>query len=97
MIDASAVIAGQPPCGEDMAFTHSILCQVGLPRSRTGVPEFLRKPGDAWLSVQAELLDEDKGPVQQPLAYGSHAAPCMSLASRSRPMRRRSNATTHQV
>ena len=70
LIDASAAIADQPPSGEDMAFAHSILCQVGLPRSKTDAREFMRKSGDAWINVQAGWLDEGKGPVQQTLPYG---------------------------
>ena len=70
LIDASAVIAGQPPSGEDMAFTHSIFCQVGLPRSKVDGLQFLRHSGNAWMSVQAGLLDEGQGPVQQMVPYG---------------------------
>ena len=70
LIDAGAVIEGQPPSGEDMAFTHSILCQVGLPRSKVDGLHFLRHSGNAWVSVQAGLLDEGKGPVQQSVPYG---------------------------
>lgn len=70
LIDASALIVGQPPSGEDMAFTHSILCQVGLPRSKVDALHFLRHSGSAWVSVQAGFLDEGKGPVQQQVPYG---------------------------
>lgn len=70
LIDASAVISGQPPSGEDMAFTHSIFCQVGLPRSKVDGLQFLRHSGNAWMSVQAGLLDEGQGPVQQMVPYG---------------------------
>ena len=34
LIEASAEIAITPPAGEDMAFTHAVLCQVGLPRAK---------------------------------------------------------------
>lgn len=53
-----------------MAFTHSVLCQVGLPRSRVDGDQFMRRSGSAWLSVQSGLLDEGSGPVRQPLPYG---------------------------
>ena len=59
-----------PPDGEDMAFTHSVLCQVGLPRSKFDGREFMRQSGAAWINVQAGWLDEGKGPVQQPVPYG---------------------------
>ena len=69
LIEASAEIM-TPPDGEDMAFTHSVLCQVGLPRSKFDGREFIRQSGAAWISVQAGWLDEGKGPVQQPVPYG---------------------------
>lgn len=67
-----------PPTGNDMAFNHGILCQVGLPRAKVDGSHFLRQSGDAWMSVQAGLLDEGKGPVQQPVPYG--ALPRLALA-----------------
>ncbi len=70
LIDASAEIMSTPPDGEDMAFTHSVLCQVGLPRSKFDGREFMRQSGAAWINVQAGWLDEGKGPVQQPVPYG---------------------------
>ena len=70
-IDTAALIRQEPPQGDDMAFTHSILCQVGLPRSKVAGREFMRRSGDAWLVVQAGWLDEGNGPVEQPLPYGA--------------------------
>lgn len=70
-IDTAALIRQEPPQGDDMAFTHSILCQVGLPRSKVEGREFMRRSGDAWLVVQAGWLDEGNGPVEQPLPYGA--------------------------
>ncbi len=70
-IDTAALIRQEPPQGEDMAFTHSILCQVGLPRSKVAGREFMRRSGDAWLVVQAGWIDEGSGPVEQPLPYGA--------------------------
>ena len=58
------------PEGQDMAFTHAVLCQVGLPRAKVEGREFMRKSGAAWVNVQAGLLDEGKGPVVQPVPYG---------------------------
>lgn len=78
IIDASARIMEAPPTGNDMAFNHGILCQVGLPRAKVDGSHFLRQSGDAWMSVQAGLLDEGKGPVQQPVPYG--ALPRLALA-----------------
>lgn len=63
LIEASAEIATTPPTGDDMAFTHAVLCQVGLPRSKVEGREFMRQSGAAWVNVQAGYLDDGKGPV----------------------------------
>lgn len=70
ILHSAAAIATTPPEGEDMAFTHAVLCQVGLPRAAVEGREFLRQSGAAWVSVQAGYLDEGRGPVQQPVPYG---------------------------
>ena len=62
----------------DIAFQHSLLCQVGLPRSRVDGEHFLRQSGDAWLNIQAGYLDIGYGPALQPLPYG--ALPRLALA-----------------
>lgn len=53
-----------------MTFIHSVLCQVGLPRSKVEGDQFIRRSGTAWLSVQSGHLDEGKGPVKQTIPYG---------------------------
>lgn len=78
LIASAAEIAMNPPAGQDMAFTHSVLCQVGLPRSKIEGREFMRQSGAAWVNVQAGWLDEGKGPVLQPVPYG--ALPRLALA-----------------
>lgn len=78
LIEASAIIAAERPSGEDLAFTHAVLCQVGLPRSKVDGREFLRQSGSAWVNVQAGVLDEGHGPVLQPIPYG--AMPRLALA-----------------
>lgn len=78
LIEAGAEIATNPPSGEDMAFTHAVLCQVGLPRAKVEGREFMRQSGAAWVNVQAGWLDEGKGPVQQPIPYG--VMPRLALA-----------------
>lgn len=70
LVDASTQIMGKPAAGNDLAFNHGILCQVGLPRSKVSGDSFLRRSGDAWVHVQAGVLDEGKGPVQQTIPYG---------------------------
>lgn len=78
LLSSAEQIAAIPPGGEDMAFTHAVLCQVGLPRAEVNGREFMRKSGQAWVNVQAGWLDEGKGPVQQPIPYG--ATPRLALA-----------------
>lgn len=79
LLDAATDIFSNPPdLAEDMAFTHAIFCQVGLPRSKVDGREFMRQSGAAWVNVQAGYLDEGKGPVQQSIPYG--ALPRLALA-----------------
>ncbi|MCE5361266.1 MAG: replication protein [Acidithiobacillus sp.] len=78
LIEAGAQIADTPPSGDDMAFTHAVLCQVGLPRAKVEGREFIRKSGSAWVNVQAGYLDEGNGPVLQPIPYG--VMPRLALA-----------------
>ncbi|WP_321922955.1 replication protein RepA [Paraburkholderia guartelaensis] len=70
LVKTAVEIAAERPSGDDLAFMHAIMCQVGLPRSRTDAREFLRKSGDFWLYVQAGMIDEGAGPVPQPVPYG---------------------------
>ncbi|ECT4311258.1 replication protein [Salmonella enterica] len=77
-MDVAAEIATIMPTGDDMAFTHAVLCQVGLPRSKVNGREFMRQSGAAWVNIQAGYLDEGKGAVQQPLPYG--VMPRLALA-----------------
>lgn len=78
LVDASAEIMGQSPTGDDFAFVHAVMCQVGLPRSQVEGREFMRQSGSAWVNVQAGFLDEGFGPVSQPIPYG--AMPRLALA-----------------
>jgi len=78
LITAGATIATDTPTGDDMAFTHAVLCQVGLPRSKVDGREFMRQSGAAWVNVQAGYLDEGRGPVLQPIPYG--VMPRLALA-----------------
>lgn len=82
IIAAGAQIADAAPSGEDMAFMHAIMCQVGLPRSKVGhkdattgkwvdAIEFERTCGNAALSVAAGKLWDGQQFVQQPIPYGA--------------------------
>jgi len=78
LLEAGILIAQNDPTGNDMAFTHSVLCQVGLPRSKVDGREFMRQSGDAWVNIQAGYLDEGKGAVAQCIPYG--ALPRLALS-----------------
>lgn len=78
LLEAATAIYKNDPSGEDMAFTHAVLCQVGLPRSNIKASEFMRQSGAVWINVQAGWLDEGKGPVAQPIPYG--VMPRLALA-----------------
>lgn len=67
-----------PPEGDDIAFLHSILCQVGLPRKQVNKDEFIREFKGAWISVSAGYLDEGGGPVKQVIPFG--AVPRLAIA-----------------
>lgn len=77
---AGQIIAETPPSGQDMAFLHTTLCQVGLPRSKVEGREYTRRSGKDWIVVRAGTLDmgDGHGPVEQPLPYG--ALPRLALA-----------------
>jgi hypothetical protein len=70
LVDTGTLIATAGPDGEDLAFTHAVLCQVGLPRAKVEEREFMRQSGAAWVNIQAGWLDEGRGPVLQPIPYG---------------------------
>ena len=55
---------------ERPSFLHSVLCQVGLPRSQTNRLIFERTNGRASLSIEARKLWDGTALVQQPLPYG---------------------------
>ncbi|WP_440090022.1 replication protein RepA [Pseudomonas fragariae (ex Marin et al. 2024)] len=76
LLNIAANIAAFPP--EDIAFTHAVLCQVGLPRSKVEGQVFMRQSGAAWVTIQSGYLDEGNGPVLQPIPYG--VMPRLALA-----------------
>lgn len=71
LIETSAKVADERPTDEDRAFMHSIMCQVGLPRSKVEGTTFERYSGGAGLLVEAGKLWDGKKFVQQPIPYGS--------------------------
>ncbi|MFK3741575.1 replication protein RepA, partial [Massilia sp. TN1-12] len=71
LLAASADIAGVRPDGDDMAFMHTIMCQVGLPRSAVKGTTFERQSGSSGLLVEAGKLWDGQKFVQQPIPYGT--------------------------
>jgi hypothetical protein len=69
IVQFSAEIAGSRP--DKVAFQHSILCQVGLPRSPTNATRFERSSGSASILVESGSLWNGQGWVQQPLPCGA--------------------------
>ena len=71
LADTSVSIASDPP--DDINYQHSILCQVGLPRSKLKTTTFERRSQSAILSVEAGKLFDGKDLVQQFVPYGPKA------------------------
>lgn len=70
LVTASAEIAAARPDGDDMAFMHTIMCQVGLPRSKVDGTSFERHSGNSALLVEAGKLWDGEQFVQQEIPYG---------------------------
>lgn len=69
------VIASDEPSGDDIAYLHAIMCQVGLPRGPKAVEGktvFERECGGAALRVTAGALWDGQRLVQQSLPYGAN-------------------------
>lgn len=71
LLNAGAVIADSKASGNDLSFMHSIMCQVGLPRSRVDGLEFERTCGGAGIYIRAGKLWDGTKFVQQPVPYGT--------------------------
>lgn len=81
LINASVAISMDAPSGDERMFCHSIMSQIGLPRTQVQGREFHHSFGAAWLSIQAGLLDEGTGPVLQPVPYGATARLALTCIS----------------
>lgn len=67
-----ALIEGNLTCGpDDVAFLHSIMCQVALPRSKPTTDRFERHCGNAAILLSAGSLWDGKTMVQHGLPYGA--------------------------
>ena len=69
VIEASAEIMDGPP--DRLAFLHSVLCQVGMPRRKTEERMFERTSGGAVLRIEAGALFNGNKLIDQPLPYGA--------------------------
>ncbi|MCD8459812.1 replication protein (plasmid) [Xylella taiwanensis] len=70
LVKTAAEIAMERPDDDDRAYMHSIMCQVGLPRSKVEGSSFERVSGAAALLVEAGKLWDGKRFVQQAIPYG---------------------------
>ena len=78
LISTGSLIATVPPGDDERHYMHSILCQVGLPRSKVNGTSFERKSGRVALLVEAGRIWNGQDYVQQSLPYG--ALPRLMLA-----------------
>lgn len=76
LIEANSAINQRSP--DRLAFMHSVMCQVGLPRSRTAERSFERRNGYASVLLEAGSLYDGMRFVDMPLPYG--AVPRLVLA-----------------
>jgi len=74
-IEVSTAIGLDAPAANDRLFYHSILSQIGLPRSRVDGREFQRSFGAPWLNLQSDWLAEGMALYFNP----SPMAPCPAL------------------
>jgi hypothetical protein len=77
-LDAAVEIETTNPAGNDIQYMHSLMCQVGLPRSKVDGIVFERKSGGAILLVRAGKIFDGHEMVQQSVPYG--AMPRLMLA-----------------
>ena len=69
IIAAGVMIAQEPPDRTD--FLHTVMCQVGLPRSATNTRTFERESGHVSIFIEAGRLYNGRRWVEQPLPYGT--------------------------
>lgn len=70
LIISSSQISQHRATSEEATYFHSIMCQVGLPRSKVDGTSFERRCGEAVLLVKAgEIWDGEKF-VLQPIPHG---------------------------
>lgn len=70
LIGTGLIIEAEKPGTNDLTFMHSIMCQIGLPRSKVDGLEFERTCGGAGLYIRAGKLWDGSKFIQQPIPYG---------------------------
>lgn len=75
---ACTAITATQPASRDLAFMHTILCQLGLPRRAVAGERYERVCDGVGLQLQAGSLFDGERYVDQPIPYG--AMPRMVLA-----------------
>lgn len=71
LISSSCQISQRRATSEEATYFHSIMCQVGLPRSKVAGTSFERRCGEAVLLVKAGEIWNGEQFVLQPIPYGS--------------------------
>ncbi len=71
LVEAGGVIQADGAVGDDIAFQHAVLCQIGLPRKSVDGHLFERRSGSASLLVKAGELHLNGRWVAQPVPYGT--------------------------
>ncbi len=70
LVTAGVGIDMDAPAPEDLTYMHTIMCQVGLPRSAVFGDEFERVCGNAALALDVGRIWNGKVFVRQPLPFG---------------------------
>lgn len=78
-IDAAENIGTSDP--KEIDFQHAVLCQVGIPRSRTPGRVFERHSGFVSVRLEAGALFDGEGFIEQPLPYGTRPRLTLVYAS----------------
>lgn len=79
MLDAAVRIGTSHPEGID--FQHAVLCQVGIPRSKTPGKLFERHSGFVSVRLEAGALFDGERFIEQPLPYGTRPRLTLVYAS----------------
>ncbi|MDQ2835582.1 MAG: replication protein RepA [Acidobacteriota bacterium] len=69
--DGAVAVRETQPGEEDIAYLHSVMTQVSMPRSKTAARFFERRSGNTSLRIDAGVIDTGKGYKELPLPYGS--------------------------